>query len=49
MGTTRTGRGKTFMRDQNKILVQRFFDEVFNNVRPGAIDELIAPLICTSN
>ena len=42
MGTTRTGRGKTFVRDQNKILVQRFFDEVFNNARPGAIDGLIA-------
>ena len=30
------------MSAQNKILVQRFFDEVFNNARPDAIDELIA-------
>ena len=31
-----------FMSAQNKILVRRFFDEVFNNARPDTLDELIA-------
>ena len=30
------------MSEQNKALVRRFFDQVFNNARPEVIDELIA-------
>ena len=30
------------MSEQNKALVRRFFDQVYNNARPEVIDELIA-------